>query len=245
MLSFSKLITGYDKPLNQNPISASFKQGSLIVLLGRNGCGKSTLLKSASGFLTALNGQVLIDMQDINTIKAKQLARKLSIVNTENILTVYMKVYDLIALGRFPYLGFLGELKSKDHDFINKILGDLSIEHLAAKYITDCSDGEQQMILIARALAQDTPLILLDEVTAHLDFVNRIKIFQTLQNLTRKQDKLILMATHDLEIALSFADEVILFQNQSIQINTPSYFIENDIIHDVFQAEDIDYKLKL
>ena len=130
---------------------------------------------------------------------------------------------------------------SEDHIAIQAIIDDLSINYLVDKNITACSDGEQQMVLLARALAQDTPIILLDEATAHLDFVNRIKTFQTLQKLAESHQKLIFLATHELDIALKFAHQIMLFNQGEIIIDTPRNLIKSNRIKEVFAVEGLDY----
>lgn len=245
MLRVEKLKIGHQNPINSGVIDAAFELGNLVVLLGRNGCGKTTFLRTLGRFLKPLEGEVSIEEKPLVQYSAKELAAKLSIVTTERIQTPYLSVYDLIALGRYPYLGFLGKLREEDHLAIQTIVEDLDIAHLTQKYITDCSDGEQQMVLLARALAQDTPIILLDEATAHLDFVNRVKIFQTLRTIVEKRQKLIFLATHELEIALKYAHQVALFQNGTVEIDKPTHFVESGKLQAVFAVEDLDYKLKL
>ncbi|BDS11956.1 ABC transporter ATP-binding protein [Aureispira anguillae] len=245
MLRLDKLKIGHQKAVNATALNATFDIGNFVVLLGRNGCGKTTLLRTMGRFLKPLEGQVLLNEQSIQKYAAIDFSTQLSIVTTQRIQTPYLKVYDLIALGRYPYLGFLGKLQKKDHQVIQNILATLEIEHLANKYIAACSDGEQQMVLLARALAQDTPIVLLDEATAHLDFVNRIKIFQTLQKLAQEYQKLIFLATHELEIALKFANQVVLFHAGNIDVNVPTYFIQERIIQQVFTTEGLDYQLNI
>ncbi len=245
MLSFSNLQIGYQSIINALPLQFDFRQGQLVVLLGRNGCGKTTLLRTIDKTIKPLQGHITIDKLDNQQISPKQFAQKISIVTTQRLDTPYLKVYDLVAMGRYPYLGFWGKLQAKDQQIIKQIFQDLGIQNLASKYVDTCSDGEQQLVLLARALAQDTPIILLDEATAHLDFVNRVRIFQTLKKLAIEQNKLIFLATHELEIALKFAHQVILFQTTSIEINDPSYFIKNKKIEKVFEVEGLDYQLNL
>ena len=172
-------------------------------------------------------------------------AQELSVVTTERLQTPYLTVYNLLALGRQPYLGFWGRLTPQDKALIEKVLEDLEISHLKNKYLADCSDGEQQLVLLGRALAQDTPMILLDEATAHLDFVNRVKIFQTLQTLALHQQKLLFLATHELEIALKFAQQVILFEGGTWIVDSPANLIEQKALQRVFTTEGLDYQLTL
>lgn len=241
MLEVQNLQIGYKTIINEQALSASFDLGNLVVILGRNGCGKSTFLKTLGRFLPALKGTIYLQNKKIGQFSAKDFAHQLSLVTTERMQVPYLKVYDLVALGRHPYLGFLGKLREEDHQYIRSVLENLEILYLADKYVSDCSDGEQQMVLLARALAQDTPIILLDEATAHLDFVNRIKIFRTLKRLAVENNKLIFLATHELETALKYGHQVLLFQPTKITYNTPQFFIDNHLIQEVFAVEGIEY----
>ena len=154
-----------------------------------------------------------------------------------------MCVYDLIALGRYPYLRFMGRLQDKDRSMIDRILRLLDIEHLQHKQVNACSDGERQLVQLARALAQDTPVILLDEATAHLDFVNKVKIFECLRDLSQTQQKLILMSTPDLQIALEYADQVLLFEKGALTYDTPANLLQNGVISRVFEAANLKFRL--
>lgn len=241
MIHLEGLQVGHGTPMNETPLEASFEVGNLVALLGRNGCGKTTFLRTLGRFLKPIRGTLFLNNKMVDAFSAKDFSTQVSIVTTERVHTPYMKVYDLIALGRYPYLGFLGKLREEDHLAVQAILDDLGIHHLTHKYITACSDGEQQMVLLARALAQDTPIILLDEATAHLDFVNRIKTFQTLQKLAKVHQKLIFLATHELDIALKFAHQIILFHQGEIIIDEPKKLIESKRIQEVFEVEGLKY----
>ncbi len=245
MLELEALQIGHSKPLKEQPLNACFETGQLVVLLGRNGCGKTTLLRTLGRWLPALSGQVLWKKQPLASYTATAFARELSVVTTERIQTPYLTVYNLLALGRQPYLGFWGRLTATDRTLLERIMNDLDIAHLRDKYLADCSDGEQQLVLLGRALAQDTPMILLDEATAHLDFVNRVKIFQTLRQLAIDQQKLLFLATHELEIALKFAQQVILFEPTGWIVDTPANLLEQEALQRVFRTEGLDYQLTL
>ena len=242
MLSFHHIISGYDRPLLQEAFSGTLEKGRLVALLGRNGCGKTTLIHTTVGFVAPLEGQIRIDNRPVGTLSIKERAKLMSIVGTKAVQSPYMCVYDLIALGRYPYLSFMGRLQDKDRVFIEEIVQVLGIEHLQYKRISSCSDGEQQLVQLARALAQDTPIILLDEATAHLDFVNKVKIFERLQALAKNQGKLILMSTHDLHIALRYADSVLLFEEGRIVCATPDYLVEKGLISRVFETEGLRFR---
>lgn len=245
MLVLNDLQVGHQVPLNAVPLQAQFELGQLVVLLGRNGCGKTTLLRTLGNWLPPQAGQILWKGQSIQHYTAAAFAQELSVVTTERLQTPYLTVYNLLALGRQPYLGFWGRLTPQDKALIEKVLEDLEISHLKNKYLADCSDGEQQLVLLGRALAQDTPMILLDEATAHLDFVNRVKIFQTLQTLALHQQKLLFLATHELEIALKFAQQVILFEGGTWIVDSPANLIEQKALQRVFTTEGLDYQLTL
>lgn len=245
MLTLDALQVGHQTILNPNPLTANFEVGQLVVLLGRNGCGKTTLLRTLGRWLTPKAGQVVWKGQSIANYTATTFAKELSVVTTERVQTPYLTVYHLIALGRQPYLGFWGRLTTEDRALLERILEDLGIAHLRDKYLADCSDGEQQLVLLGRALAQDTPMILLDEATAHLDFVNRVKIFQTLKQLAIDQQKLLFLATHELEIALKFAQKVILFEPQAWVVDSPANLLEQKALQRVFKTEGLDYQLTL
>ena len=241
MLKVKSLSIGYtaNSPIIEN-ISFDIQKGELVAILGRNGTGKTTLLKTITGFLKSLNGQIFIENEDITRLKATALALKMSIVNTERIRTNYFSVRDFLALGRFPYTNIIGQLKEEDEKIINDVIRWLQIESLYSKYLNQLSDGELQKILIARALVQDTPIILLDEPTTHLDLVNRFQIFKLLQRLCHQMNKTIILSTHELELALDLADSIILIdKNKGLKAASKQTFLENDWISNAFEQEGV------
>lgn len=243
MLKVQNLSIGYGKPLMEN-ISFELSTGSLVAILGRNGTGKTTLLKTLMGFIPTLKGNIFIENQPVSQISSQQLAHKISIVNTERIRMNYFLVSDFIGLGRFPYTNFIGKLSDADKTIINDTVQALSIEDLTMKYLTQLSDGELQKVLIARALVQDTPIVLLDEPTTHLDLVNRFHIFQLLKKLTT--DKLIVLSTHEVELALDLADYIILIdKTEQIKVGTPQEFIDNSWIEMAFEQEGVVFDKKV
>lgn len=190
------------------------------------------------GFIPTLEGNVFIENQLTSQISPQQLARKISIVNTERVRMNYFLVSDFIGLGRFPYTNFIGQMSDTDKTIIYDTIQALSIEHLITKYLSQLSDGELQKVLIARALVQDTPIVLLDEPTTHLDLVNRFHIFQLLKKLT--VNKLIVLSTHEVELALDLADYIILIdKTEQIKVGTPQEFIDNRWIEMAFEQEGV------
>ena len=187
--------------------------GQLICLLGPNGCGKSTLIRTLSGLQPALSGRVEIGGQPVAKMKPADVAKKLSMVLTEKINSGNLNAYAVIALGRYPYTNWIGTLSSHDKDIIEWAIQTTRTEAFAQRKIYQLSDGESQQVMLARALAQDTPLIILDEPTAHLDLPNRVSMMRQLHQLARTTSKAILISTHDLDLALQTADQLWLLRS--------------------------------
>jgi len=187
--------------------------GELTCLLGRNGAGKSTLLKTLCGLLPPIGGAVTIDGCPLSALPAGKLSEKVGVVLTERTLSGGISVYDLVSLGRYPHTGFFGTLRESDHIVIRKALEAVGITDKAERHLAELSDGERQKAFIAKALAQECPIILLDEPTAFLDVTSRLETLLSLRNLAREQHKAILLSTHDLETALQLADRIWLLPN--------------------------------
>lgn len=196
-------------------LDLGLKQGQLCCLLGPNGSGKSTLLLTLSGMLAARGGQVLLRKKNLQQYASQDLARHLSVILTERGIPA-LRVAELVATGRQPYTGWWGRLSASDHRVIRQAMEDTDTLCFADRQLYTLSDGERQRVMIARAMAQDTPLMILDEPTVHLDLPSRIEIIQLLHQLTRRHQKAILMSTHDLDLAISSADQLWLLQNRTV-----------------------------
>jgi iron complex transport system ATP-binding protein len=181
--------------------------GQLTCLLGPNGVGKSTLIKAILGQLKPWAGELVLDGRPIDTYTHLDLAKKLSVVLTEPFLPGNMTVGQLVALGRIPHTGWTGRLEDSDLEAVEKALTATKIQYLKEERLAEISDGQRQKAMIARALAQDGKIMILDEPTAHLDLVNRFEIMHLLREIAKNQGKAILVVTHDLEIALETADK--------------------------------------
>lgn len=190
------------------PIELEMRTGQLISLLGPNGAGKSTLLRTLAGLQPSLSGTVEIQGENAARFKPIERAKKLSLVLTGSIRPANLNVYSLISLGRYPYTGWLGKLSTNDKEIIQEAIEATGVQLFLNRKVDQLSDGEAQKVMIARALAQDTPLIILDEPTAHLDLPNRIELMRMLHRLTAKASKGILISTHDLDLALQVSDEI-------------------------------------
>lgn len=195
-------------------VSFSLFRKELTCLMGPNGVGKSTLLKAIMHQHPPLKGEVWLGDSPASHLSEKERAKKVAIVLTEKIPTGLLTVRDLVALGRIPHTGWWGQLSPVDQGKINEVMALTSIRHLAHKTVSALSDGQRQTALIARALAQDSPIMVLDEPTAHLDLSNRFEIMYLLRDLARKASKAILVVTHDLEVALETADKLWLMDGR-------------------------------
>ena len=180
--------------------------GELTCLLGPNGVGKSTLIKAILGQIHPWKGSIQLDQQSITDFSVEELAKRIAVVLTDPIFPGNMTVGQLVALGRTPHTGWSGKLNTSDRLIVEKALSDTKISHLRDERLSEISDGQRQKAMIARALAQDGRVMILDEPTAHLDLVNRFEIMNLLRDLAHSQQKAILVVTHDLDIALETAD---------------------------------------
>ena len=225
-IRIEKLSIGYpgksDVKVVARDISASIFSGELTCLLGANGVGKSTLLRTLSAFQPKLDGDIFIEGKEISAFTDKQLSRLISVVLTEKPDVRNMTVGELVGLGRSPYTGFWGTLQKEDKEIVDKSIALVGITALKDRMIQTLSDGERQKVMIAKALAQETPVIYLDEPTAFLDYPSKVEMMQLLHQLSRKTDKTIFLSTHDLELALQIADKIWLMDKEKgVSIGTP------------------------
>jgi iron complex transport system ATP-binding protein len=187
--------------------------GEVTCLLGPNGSGKSTLIRTLAGFQPPLQGDIRILGKSLGRYHAGALAKIIGVVLTEHQSVFNMEVYSMVAFGRSPYTGFIGRLGKADHAVIEQSLLDAGIYDLRHRMFHSLSDGEKQKVFIAKSLAQETPLMFLDEPTAYLDFTSKVEIMQLIGKTAHKQQKAVLLSTHDLEMALQFADKIWLLAN--------------------------------
>lgn len=203
-------------------IRAAINSGELTCLLGANGVGKSTLLRTLSAFQPKLSGKINILGKEIESYTDKELSFVISVVLTEKCDIRNMTAEELVGMGRSPYTGFWGRLRGYDKEVVQRSISLVRIENIAHRMVHTLSDGERQKVMIAKALAQETPVIFLDEPTAFLDFPSKVEIMQLLHRLTRQTDKTIFLSTHDLELALQIADKVWLMdKTNGFSIGTP------------------------
>ncbi len=204
------LTTGYrrggkEKRVGKD-INAALYSGELTALLGRNGAGKSTLMRTLAGFQPPLEGRVEIGGRALTDFKGRELARTVSVVLTEKPTLENMDAEALVGLGRAPYTGFWGGMGPDDREAVDRAIRLVGIEDLRKREVQSLSDGERQKVMIAKALAQDTPVIFLDEPTAFLDYPSKVELMKLLGELAKSEDKTVFVSTHDLEIALRLSD---------------------------------------
>ena len=209
-------------------INATIRRGELTCLLGANGVGKSTLLRTLSAFQPKLGGNIYLDGHDIEELTTQQLSRLIGVVLTEKPDVKNMSVADLVALGRSPYTGFWGTNTKEDWAIVNEALEQVGITELRERLVDTLSDGERQKVMIAKALAQQTPVIYLDEPTAFLDFPSKVEVMLLLRRISQEGGKTVFLSTHDLELALQIADRLWLMgKGRGVVTGPPQQLIED------------------
>jgi iron complex transport system ATP-binding protein len=243
ILQASKISIGYTSKKVRNIIASnidlSMEKGKLIALIGANGIGKSTLLRTLTGIQKPLSGTVSLNHKSIHEMDFLSLAQNLSVVLTEKLPPSNLTVWELIALGRQPYTNWIGTLTDNDIAKINEAIALTQIGHLTQKRHYEISDGQLQIVLIARALAQDTPLIILDEPTTHLDLLHKVVLFKLLKKLTQETGKCILFSTHDIDMAIQLSDEMIIMTPENTVQDQPCNLIMKGSFNTLFQDEHI------
>ena len=247
LLAAHDLTIGFTQPRQPavvvtEAMEVSLRAGELVCLLGPNGAGKSTLMRTLAGMQPPLAGRVLLDGIDITAYAPQDLARQVSIVLTERIDSGNLTVYDLVALGRHPYTDWTGRLTAADHEAVRRAIQSVDAVALADRHVARLSDGERQKVLIARALAQEPRLMLLDEPTAFLDLPHRVEIMGMLRGLAHRANRAILLSTHDLDLALRSADLIwLLPKGGALQTGAPEDLVLNGALAAAFSTSGIEF----
>lgn len=219
ILETKQLTIGYHRKKNpfivQADLNLEMYQGELVCLIGPNGSGKSTLLRTLCGLQNAISGESLIEGKNIENLKYDQRATLISLVLTDKVEVEHATVHSIVSMGRFPYSGWWGNLSDEDESIIQETINMLHLEHKVHDLFSELSDGEKQKTLIAKAFVQNTPIIILDEPTAHLDLPTRIEIMLLLHKLAHSTNTAVLISTHELDIALQAADKIWLMTKES------------------------------
>lgn len=221
--------------------STRFECGTMVALLGRNGTGKSTLLRAMSALGNVQQGEIFIDGCEIGSLTASQLSRLVAFVNTERIDVEALTAHDLVAIGRSPYTNWMGHLTEADEEAVMRAMTIAGVSDMAARRVDTMSDGECQRVMIARALAQDTRVILLDEPTAFLDLPNRYELCMLLRRLAHDEGKCVIFSTHELDIALSLADSIALVDTPHLVHLPTDKMIKSQNIERLFDTQYVSF----
>jgi len=252
VLTADDLAIGYAAPRSPPRVVAAgvtvaLAEGELVCLLGPNGAGKSTLVRTLAGMQPALAGRVLLDGDDVHRMPARQRARRLAVVLTDGLPGGLLTAWDLVALGRYPHTGWSGRLTADDRDAVAAALARVGAADLAHRPLGDLSDGERQKALIARALAQEPRVMILDEVTAFLDLPRRVQVMRLLRRLAHETGRAVLVSTHDLDLALRSADRLWLLpkggpsEGSRLFAGAPEDLVLSGAFESAFAAEDVTF----
>jgi iron complex transport system ATP-binding protein len=217
-------------------INTSITSGNLVCVLGKNGIGKSTLLRTVASVQSKISGQIVLNDCELESFSSVELAKIIGLVLTEKIPTGNLTVYELIALGRQPYTNWLGTLSNEDRREIKIAIEKTDLKKITNARCDELSDGQLQRVMICRALAQNTPIIILDEPTAHLDIQNKILTFKLLQKLAHDLNKTIIISTHEVQLAIQLADQLWLMTKEGLIDGDPKSLIENNRINELFDS---------
>ena len=243
-LSIGYLTKGNEKVVASG-LNATINNGELTCLLGRNGIGKSTLLRTLSAFQPALEGEIVISStqppSSITSLTDKQLSRLIGIVLTEKPDVQNMTIEELVGMGRSPHTGFWGTLDDEDKKIVGEAIQLVGIENLQGRMVHTLSDGERQKVMIAKALAQQTPIIYLDEPTAFLDFPSKVETMQLLRRLALEEQKTIFLSTHDVELSLQLADKIWLMEPGHLSVGTPRQLADEGALSRFIEHDDITF----
>lgn len=231
---------GNKKTILQQDISAALLPGNLVCLLGPNGAGKSTLMRTLSGFHRPISGKIFFSGTELEMMSLKARAREVAVVFTGQINDPFLTAFEVVSMGRFPYASFYGKLKKSDVEVVDETLKKLHVFPLKDKIFQQLSDGEKQKMLLARALVQDTPFLFLDEPVAFIDSPGKIEIMEWLSHFAHEQNKGILITTHDIELALDYADRLWLMNREKpFQTGIPEDLVLNGVINQYFDREQV------
>ncbi len=241
ILKTKDLSIGYaskkERTIVASDINIELHRGELVGLVGGNGIGKSTLLRTVTNVQNALGGEIYINEKQIKKYPALDLAKVMSLVLTEQMISKNLSVFELVALGRQPYTNWVGNLSENDISIVNNALTQTNISTLKHKRCYELSDGQLQKVMIARALAQDTDLIILDEPTTHLDMYHKAYILKLLQKLAKETGKTILFSSHEIDLAIQLCDRLIVMSKDNVVSDTPCNLISNGTFKSLFPKD--------
>lgn len=217
MIRLDQCRIGYSSPIVTSQ-RLELSAGEVYVLTGRNGAGKSTLLKTITREVALLSGEILVDHKPLNQISRAELPRYISFVTAHFPPIDFLRTEEYIGLGRSPYTNFIGKLSEEDHRIVEQVIEQLGIQHLVGRFTSALSDGEKQLVAIAKAIAQESTCILLDEPTAFLDYSNKIHVIQLLLDVAKSLNKCIIFSSHDLELCLDNVSQFLVINDQTAEL---------------------------
>jgi iron complex transport system ATP-binding protein len=237
MLKINNLSVFYGDRQILHEIQLEVHSGEIVALLGPNGAGKSTLIRSISGVIPIRSGNIFVDQKDVTSLSTMERARHISVVPQALSMPPAFTVWETVLLGRTPYLNFLGQTSAKDEAIARQALEQVDVVHLIEKRMDEISGGEQQRVLLARTLAQDTPILLMDEPTTHLDISHQIDLLKLITKQAREKNLTVLVALHDLNLASMFADRIAIVQHGLLCVaGTPQETLTSEIINSVYHV---------
>ncbi|MDR1372226.1 MAG: ABC transporter ATP-binding protein [Dysgonamonadaceae bacterium] len=247
-VEISHLSIGYREGKEKRTVACNLDAvincGELTCLLGANGAGKSTLLRTLAGFLPKFGGDILIAGKRIEEFSMQDLSKTVGVVLTERVTVRDMVVRDMVGLGRNPHTGFWGRLSAADRAAVDDAVACMKIRDLADRSVHTLSDGERQKVMIAKTLAQETPVIFLDEPAAFLDFPSRVEMMRLLMMLARERNKTVFLSTHDVELAMQISDRLWLLDRHGLKIGTPVQLKHDGSIENFFKCDGVRFDRK-
>ena len=239
VLRTKDLHIGYKDKAILPPINVSLDEGNLIALIGPNGAGKSTLFKTLTAHIKPISGSIELMGKDLSDYSSKEKAMLIGLVLTERPDDMFLKVYDVVASGRCPYTNFFGKIEKEDENIIQESLEIVGINHLKDRYFNTLSDGEKQKVMIAKTLAQNTPIIFMDEPTAFIDYPSKIELFSLMKMLSKERNKTIIFSSHDLELLLRYTDDIwMISKGKELVSAKKDDLLESGILKEYFNLKE-------
>ena len=239
VLKTKDLHIGYKDKAILPPINVSLDEGNLIALIGPNGAGKSTLFKTLTAHIKPISGSIELMGKELSDYSSKEKAMLIGLVLTERPDDMFLKVYDVVASGRYPYTNFFGKIEKEDENIIQESLEIVGINNLKNRYFNALSDGEKQKVMIAKTLAQNTPIIFMDEPTAFIDYPSKIELFSLMKMLSKERNKTIIFSSHDLELLLRYTDDIwMISKGKELVSAKKDDLLESGILKEYFNLKE-------